>query len=48
MYSSNTLNTSVDSRSVLLSVADDWKNFALNNRRVSKDVDDSSSSYNAK
>jgi hypothetical protein len=28
-------------------VADDWKNFALNNRRVSKDIDESSS-YNAK
>lgn len=47
MYSTNTLNTSVDSRSVLLSVADDWKNFALNNRRVSKDIEESSA-YNAK
>lgn len=44
MYSSTTLT---DSRSVLLSVADDWKDFALNNRRVSKDIEETSA-YNAK
>jgi hypothetical protein len=36
-----------DSRSVTISVSDDWRTFALNNRRVAKDQHDESHTSNA-
>lgn len=42
------MNTSTDSRSVMLSVGEDWKNFALNNRRVPNKDQEESLSYNPK
>ncbi len=42
------MNTSTDSRSVMLSVSDDWKNFALNNRRVPNKEQEELISYNPK
>ena len=48
IYQTNTMNTSTDSRSVMLSVSDDWKTFALNNRRVPNKYQEELISYNPK
>jgi hypothetical protein len=39
---------STDSRSVLLSVGDDWKTFAMNNRRVPRELYTNCEDANAK